>query len=247
MIPRADVLTEAVALPTGDGVMHAYLARPRVTGSHGAIVVAHELFGVTAHIRDVCERLAASGLAALAPDFYHRAQARIELSHDETGRRRGFAELERLHREQVLADAGTAISYLHDTGVDRVGMLGLSLGGHIAYLAASAHRLQAVAALYPGWLTNTDIALSRPTPTVEATPAIQARVLLLCGTADHAVSDADLHQLEAALLAAGVEHELVTYPDTPHGFLCDRRDTYHAAAAEDAWRRIGELFDATVR
>lgn len=58
---------------------------------------------------------------------------------------------------------------------------------------------------------------------------------------------ADLRQLQAALSAANVEHDIVTYPDTPHGFLCDRRDTYRPAPAEDAWRRIHELFDATIR
>ena len=53
-------------------------------------------------------------------------------------------------------------------------------------------------------------------------------------------------EVAAALTAAGVEHELVTYPDTPHGFLCDRRDTYRRAAAEDAWRRIAALLAETL-
>jgi len=247
VIGRADVLTETIDLPVGGKVMSGYLARPRTPHSEGAVIVAHELFGISAHVRDVCERLAAGGLTALAPDFYHRAGPRIELPHDDAGRQRGFGELERLARDDAIDDVGAALAYLHENGTRRVAMLGLSVGGHIAYLAATSHPLNAVAAVYPGWLTNTDIALSRPTPTVDRTPRIQARVLILCGTADHAVPAADLRQLQAALSAANVEHDIVTYPDTPHGFLCDRRDTYRPAPAEDAWRRIHELFDATIR
>jgi len=247
MIARADLLTETLQVPVGDGVMDAYFARPRARTAPGAVVVAHELFGVTAHVRDVCERLAADGLTALAPDLYHRTEARIELPHDETGRLRGFAQLERLRREDALADTRAAIDHLRSGGATKVGILGLSVGGHVAYLAATAHRFDAVAALYPGWLTNTDIPLSRPTPTIDATTSIRARVLILCGAADHAVPLADLRQVKQALTAAKVEHGVVIYPNTPHGFLCDRRDTYRAGPADDAWGRIRDLFDATLR
>jgi len=50
-----------------------------------------------------------------------------------------------------------------------------------------------------------------------------------------------------ALRAANVRHELVEYPGATHGFLCDRRDTYEPAAAQDAWRRIKELLAAELR
>jgi carboxymethylenebutenolidase len=247
LVPREDVLTETITLPVGDSVMPAYLARPRDPESRGAVVVAHELFGVTAHIRDVCERLATTGLTTLAPDFYHRADAVVELPHNADGRRRGFVQLERLQREHVLVDAGAALEYLRAAGSRRIGLLGLSLGGHIAYLTATAHPVDATVAAYPGWLTDTDIALSRPTPTIAETPGIAGQVLILVGAADHAVPDSDLREIDSALTAAAVKHEIVTYPDTPHGFLCDRRDTYRAPAADDAWRRIATLFAETVR
>jgi carboxymethylenebutenolidase len=50
-----------------------------------------------------------------------------------------------------------------------------------------------------------------------------------------------------ALTAAGVRHEIVVYPGTPHGFMADERDTYRPDLAEDAWRRIAELFAAELR
>jgi carboxymethylenebutenolidase len=246
-LSRADVLTERIDVDlAGDGSMGAYLARPRDAVPSGGVLVAHELFGVTAHIRDVCERLASLGFMALAPDFYHRAAPGAELPHDDSGRERGFALLERLDRDGAIADVAAAVGQLRSGGASRVALLGLSLGGHIAYLGATACDVDAVAALYPGWLTGTDIPLSRPEPTLALTERIAGRVLLLCGEADHAVPAADLEQVDAALSRAAISYEIVLYPRTPHGFLCDRRDTFRAEAAGDAWARLGALFDETL-
>ena len=122
-------------------------------------------------------------------------------------------------------------------------MVGLSLGGHVAYLAATRLPLAAVVAAYPGWLNGTGIGLSRPEPTLTLTPGISGRVLVLCGGADHAISADDLAATDAALTAAGVAYEVVSYPGVAHGFLCDRRDSYDPAAAADAWPRIDALLD----
>jgi carboxymethylenebutenolidase len=188
----------------------------------------------------VCERLAGFGYCALAPDFYHRLDPGAEFAHDSTGRERGFELLHRLERPDVLTDAEAAYLHLRDLG-SQVGVVGLSVGGHVAYLAATQMPFAALVAAYPGRLTDAEIGLSRPEPTVTLTAGITARVLVLCGAADHAVPAEDQAAVGAALAAADVEHEVVTYPDTPHGFLCDRRDTYRPDAAEDAWGRIERL------
>jgi carboxymethylenebutenolidase len=126
-------------------------------------------------------------------------------------------------------------------------MLGLSAGGHIAYYAATQVRFAALVVFYPGWLTGTDIALSRPEPTLALTPRLadlRTPVLFFLGAADHLFSVADRDQIAAELAAARVEHELIVYPDTPHGFFCDERDTYRAAPAVDAWSRTRQLLAA---
>jgi carboxymethylenebutenolidase len=244
MNSKADVLTERVEMMVADGsVVGGYLARPAASGPRPGVLVAHELFGVTSHIREVCERLAGSGYVALAPDFYHRAKPGTELAHDAAGRERGFELLGLLDRPGVLGDADAAYRYLKDFDCARVAMVGLSLGGHIGYLAATALPLAAVVAAYPGWLAGTEIGLSRPEPTLALTPGIRGRVLVLCGEADHAISGADLAAAQAALAGAGVAHEIVTYPGVAHGFLCDRRDSYDPVAAADAWARIDALLE----
>ena len=47
-----------------------YLAIPE-KGSGPGVVVLQEWWGLVAHIKDVCDRFAAEGFVALAPDLYH--------------------------------------------------------------------------------------------------------------------------------------------------------------------------------
>ncbi|TML08826.1 MAG: dienelactone hydrolase family protein, partial [Actinobacteria bacterium] len=167
-----EVLTERVAIPVDDGAppMSAYVARPAAPGAHPAVIVAHELFGVTAHVRDVAER------------------PWVELPHDAAGREAGFALLHRMTRAGTLADVGAAYEQLRDGGAPRIGMLGLSLGGHVAYLAAAELDLAALVVAYGGWIPTTDIPISRPDPTIDRTASINARVLVLVGGQDDAVN-----------------------------------------------------------
>ncbi|WP_205825799.1 dienelactone hydrolase family protein [Microbispora catharanthi] len=236
------ILTESAEVTVADGSrMGAFLARPAGPGPFPGVLVAMELFGVSAHVRDVCERLAAEGYVALAPDLYHRDAPGIELPHDAAGRERGFDLLHRLTRDQVVHDVRAAMEHLRARGCVRVGMVGLSLGGHVAYLAATRLDLAAVAVAYGGWIPAADIPLSRPEPTLALTPGITGRVLVLVGAEDRVVPPDHRRMIADALRAAAVRHEIVEYPGVGHGFLCDRRDTFDARAADDAWRRVREL------
>jgi carboxymethylenebutenolidase len=86
--------------------------------------------------------------------------------------------------------------------------------------------------------------LSQPEPTVTRTPTLAAlgtRVLFLVGDADHLFTAAQREEIADRLRAAGVRHEFIVYPDTPHGFFCPERDTYRPDAADDAWNRLTAL------
>ena len=243
-VPK-NILTNSVDIAVDDGTtMRGHVARPTAPGSHPGVVVAMELFGLSAHVRDVCERLAALGFVALAPDLYHRTAPGMELAEDAAGRERGFHLLHQQTRAQVLQDIAAAIDWLHTDGSTAVGMLGLSVGGHVAYLAATAFDLPAVAVIYGGWLPTIDIPISRPEPTLSRTPQITGRLLILLGDDDHVIPPEHRRDIAQALRAAGVRHEIITYPGVGHGFLSDRRATYDPTAAHDTWQRLQQLLTA---
>jgi carboxymethylenebutenolidase len=245
MTTGPSILTHTVDIEVADGTtMGGYVARPNRPGSFPGVVVGMELFGLTAHVREVCERLAALGFVALAPDLYHRTAPGVELAEDAAGRERGFELLHRQTRDEVLRDIAAAIDRLRADGSSAVGMVGLSVGGHVAYLAATEFDLPAVAVVYGGWLPTTDIPLSRPDPTLARTSRITGRLLFLVGEDDKVVPPDHRQQVGTALRAADPRHELVEYPGVPHGFLSARRAGYDEAAADDTWRRIADLLSA---
>jgi carboxymethylenebutenolidase len=233
-----------VAVPGAAAPMGLYVSRPAGSGPWPAVVVGFEMFGLTPYIRRVADRLAGLGLLAVVPDFYHRVAPGFSGTADAEGRARGLALLERLTREEVAADLEALLERLEQRGntVGRPSMAGFSLGGHLAYFAATRLPLAAAAVVYPGWLDTPGTALSRPEPLLDLTPGMAAqgdcRVLYLVGGADHVAPPEQTRQVGACLTAAGVPHEIVVYPGTPHGFLADGRDTYREVAAEDAWRRL---------
>lgn len=231
-----------VSVDVGPGkVMAGYLAQPAAPGRHLGVVVGMELFGLSDHVREVCRSLAADGFIALAPDLNHRTAPASVLAENAAGRARGLELLAQQTRQQALDDVGAAIDHLRAAGSPVVGMVGLSVGGHVAYLAATALDLPAVAVFYGGWLPTTDIPLSRPEPTLERTPRITGRVLYLVGSQDHVVPPRHQQAIAGALRDAGARHEMVTYPGVGHGFLDPRRATYDHHAADDAWQRTIRL------
>ncbi|HTJ37593.1 MAG TPA: dienelactone hydrolase family protein [Dactylosporangium sp.] len=220
--------------------MTAYVARPGGPGPHPGVVVGHLIFGVDESTRRCADRLAAAGFLAIVPDLYHRTAPGADLPRDDEGRRRGLELMRTLTRDGVVEDVGRCVEWLLGPGGagPRVGMLGVSLGGHVAFVAAARLDLAATAALFPGWLTGTEIPLSTPDPTVALAPGIRGRVLFLVGDRDHVVPAADVARVGEALSVAGVAHEVVVYPGAEHGFFPDGP----GPAAEDAWRRVTDLF-----
>jgi carboxymethylenebutenolidase len=120
-------------------------------------------------------------------------------------------------------------------------VVGFSAGGHLSYLAACRLPVSRTAVLYGGWLSSTDIPMSQPTPTLDLTPGITGRILYLVGKDDALIDAGQREQVRTALAAAGVDHELVSYPGVGHAFFWPGTPPFSREARNDAWRRIVEL------
>lgn len=152
-------------------------------------------------------------------------------------------------RPGALADVQAALAYLRtrpDSTGD-VGMLGVSFGGHVAYYAATQTDLAVTIVLYAGWLTGTDIALSRPESTLDLTAGIKGRVLYVVGDEDHVIPEEQRAAIAAQLAAAGVRHDFVVLPGVPHAFLSEGTPSFRAEAAEETWRLIEQTLGAELR
>ncbi len=239
------IRTEKVSIPMAGEAkpMGAWLAVPEAHGPHPAVIVFQEIFGVNAHIRDVTERVAREGYVALAPELFHRQAPGLELGYTQEDVQKGMPYVGQITPAQSGADVRASLAFLRaraDVRADRVGAVGFCFGGHIAYAAACATDLRAVAVFYGGRIAT-------PGPggiaTVEKTPGIKGRILCLFGEKDQSIPLSDVEKIRAALADAKVRHEVVVYPGVGHGFFCDQRASYDKAAAHQAWEKVGKLFD----
>jgi carboxymethylenebutenolidase len=249
---HAEAMTKRVLFTGGRlvsiGDLDAYVVRP--AGATAGVILAHQLFGLTADVRDAADRIASLGYAVVAPDFFHRSERTVVLQADDEGRARGFALMGALTREGVLADVQAAIGYLGTfmTSTVRTGMVGLSMGGHLAYYAATQADLAVTVALYAGWLTGGDaMPLNRPEPTIELTAGIKGRLVYIVGDRDHVVTAEQRAEIAARLAADGVRHDLVVLPGAAHAFLAEGTPSYDAAAADAAWQLIAGALAAELQ
>lgn len=230
-----------VQVPVSDGTSLPLQVRDPGPGRRErAVLVAHELFGVNPDIRGVLDTLADAGYLAAAAEFYHRSAAVGQWwARDDAGRAEGFSMLHAMTRAGALADVAAAVGWLAgQDGISDVAMIGFSAGGHLAYLAATALPIERTVVLYGGWLPTTDIPLSRPEPTLSRTAAITGSVLYLVGGADALIDAGVRKEIEDALSAADVRHELVVYPGVGHAFFWPDTDSFDGTARDDAWKRI---------
>lgn len=122
----------------GSGAFRGYLSLPR-GGSGPGLVLAQEIFGVNATMREVADEYAEEGYVVLVPDLFWRQQPGVELGYTETDWQRAFSFYQGFNEAKGVDDVQTAISTLRkrpELSGGKVGVLGFCLGGKLAYLAA---------------------------------------------------------------------------------------------------------------
>jgi carboxymethylenebutenolidase len=239
--------TATVAIESGDVTIAAYFARPQDAAPYPTVVVIQEVFGVNGHIRSVTERIAALGYNAIAPHIYHRQAPHFEVGYREADLALGRQYKVGTRADELLADIQGAIAYVrqhHPQRGDGVGCIGFCFGGHVVYLAATLPAVQATASFYGAGITQ--MTPGGGPPTVSRTPEIQGTLYGFFGTADPLIDVSEVDTIERALQTAQVPHRIFRYEGASHGFFCDRRESYHPAAAEDAWTHTQHLFETVL-
>ena len=212
----------------GHGTIRGYLIRPTDGGRRGGVVVVHENRGLNPYIEDVARRVAVAGLTALAPDGLTPLGG-YPGTDDE-----GKAMQRTLDKGKLLEDFIAAFGHLKSDpdSNGKVGVVGFCYGGGVSN--AMAVRLPDLAASVPCYGRQAK---------AEDVPKIQAPLLLHYAGLDQRINKG-WPEYEAALKVHGKEYTAHIYPGVNHGFHNDTTPRYDAAAAELAWKRTIEFFDA---
>jgi carboxymethylenebutenolidase len=228
-----------LSLSTPDGEMPAYEAGPVDGTARGAVVVVQEAFGLNGHIRGVTDRIGAAGYHAVAPALFHR-QGSPTFSYDDVGPI--LPVMKELRADGIAADVDAVLAHLTTAGFDeaRTAITGFCMGGTVALWIGAERALGASVTWYGGGVSQGRFGLP---PLVEVAPSLRSPWLGLFGDRDQGIPVDDVEALRAAAATATVPTEVVRYAEAEHGFNCDERPSYDAAAAGDGWARMLTWFE----
>jgi carboxymethylenebutenolidase len=214
-----------VEFPANGTTTSGYLATPP-PGKGPGVLVIQEWWGLVPHIKKVCDRFAAEGFTALAPDMYH----------GQTATEPGGAEklFMALNIGQAEKDLRGAAQYLaRESSTKKLGAVGFCMGGQLALFAATVNPSIGASVNFYGIHPNV-----KPDYTKLSGP-----VLGLFAERDQFVTPQVAREVDAAIKKAGKQSEIHIYPGVDHAFFNDeRKDAYNKGAAEDAWRRTLTFF-----
>jgi len=216
IVPRAN----------GKGGMDSYIVRPAGAGPFPAVVVIHEIFGLNDNIREISNRFAAEGYAALAVDLFsnrNRAICMLQIM---------YGMLIKPLNNPMLADLRATVSFLQQqTSIDssRIGAVGFCMGGTYALQLAITEKGMQAASVFYGMNPKPLDAVAQACPVVGSYP-------------DKDFTTSAARDLEARLTKDGIPNDIKIYADTKHSFVSQQRSPSEVAATQDAWGRMLSFF-----
>ncbi len=211
----------------GDSI-RAYVAYPERAGRAPAVIVIHEIFGMTDWEPTVADEYAAKGYVAIAPDL-------LSARFGSTGAVADSARqlVSALSRDEVVRDLRATFDHvasLPATDSSRIGTIGFCWGGQTVWqFAAGDPRLKAAVVCY-GPVTDTTMLAS-----------VNAPVLGVYGENDGRVNN-PLPAVSRIMQSLGKPFAADSYPGTGHGFLKPGRNGHGTPAAAKAQADIDAFF-----
>jgi carboxymethylenebutenolidase len=202
-----------------------YLATP-ASGKGPGVLVIQEWWGLVPHIKNVCDRFAAEGFTALAPDMYHGKTA-----NEPDGAGKLFMALNIGQAEKDLRGAAQYLAPQSST--KKLGVVGFCMGGQLSLFAATLNPSIGACVNFYGIHPNVKPDYSK----------LSGPVLGLFAERDGFVTPKTAQEVDAAIKKAGKSSEIHIYPGVDHAFFNDdNKGAYNKAAADDAWRRTLAFF-----
>jgi carboxymethylenebutenolidase len=235
--PADGLVVADLTIPVSGGQLPIYTAAPKRAGKFPVVIVIPEVFGLHEYQRDIARRLAKAGYFAVSLDPFFRSGDLSKVADV----KQVVAAANTLTDAQAFADLDALVAWIEkqpNANAQKLGITGMCRGGRMVWMyTAHNPKIKAGVAWY-GHFTPAPPGITA-TP-LDITDKLNAPVLGLYGGADGGIPVSLVERMRAGLLAFGKDKDsiIVVYPDTPHAFHADYRNTYRKEAADDGWKRM---------
>ena len=218
---------EYVKLKQGDREIQAFVVYPEVKEKATAVLVVHEIFGLTDWVRLTADELAAAGYIAIAPDLLS-GTGKNGGGTDSYGGESVRKAIMNLPPDQITKDLVAATDYVGKLPAcnGKVAVAGFCWGGGQAFRLAESDKIKAAFAFY-----------GTAQPDVSG---VSAPVYGFYGENDNRVN-ATIDKTKSAMKSAGKTYEPVIYDGAGHGFMragaAPDASAVNKAARDAAWAR----------
>ena len=205
----AAIQEEAVTYKDGDTVMKGFIVYDDASAAkRPGIIVVHEWWGITKHIRDEARRLAGQGYTAFVADMY--GDAKTADNPKDAGALAGSVRKNPAAMLSRFNAAKATLSQHARTDASKIGATGYCFGGSVVLDAARAGvDLKGVAAFHAS--------LGAAGSSAQA-GGVKSKVLVLNGEADPFIKAESIDAFRKEMAAANVDYRYISYPGAVHAF-----------------------------
>ena len=235
---------ESTELQTPTGPMRTYVFRPSADGRYPGLLLFSEIFQVTGPIRRTAAFLAGHGFVVAVPEIYHELEpAGAVLPYDQAGADKGNAHKIAKELSSYDADARAVLAHLESRPdcTRKLGVMGICIGGHLAFRAAMNAQVLATACFYATDIHKRSLGKGMKDNTLDRIREIQGEMLMIWGRQDPHVPREGRRIIYEAMADANRHftwHEF----NGQHAFMRDEGHRYDPALAQLCHTLVLELF-----
>lgn len=237
---------EHADLPTPFGTMRTYILRPVDTSRrYPGIALFSEIFQVTGPIRRTAAILAGHGFVVSVPEVFHELEAQpgVVIPYDTAGADRGNKHKITKELASYDADARAALDHLksHPACSGRLGVIGICIGGHLAFRAAMNPDVEAAVCFYATDIHKRSLGRGMNDDSLDRMNQIKGEIMMIWGRQDPHVPREGRRIIYDAMTDANLNftwHEF----NAQHAFLRDEGHRYDADLARLCYGMTVDLF-----
>ena len=240
---------QVVEIETPTGPMRTYLFRPAAEGNFPAVVLYSEIFQATGPIRRTAALIAGHGYIVAVPEVYHELEpSGTVLAYDQAGADKGNADKYNKELSSYDADAKSLLDYLKSMpgSTGKLGVVGICLGGHLAFRAAMNPDVAATVCFYATDIHSGSLGKGKSDNSLERAVEIKGELLHIWGRQDPHVPLEGRVKIKARLDEIGANYQWIEV-NGAHAFMRDEGYRYDPELASLCHQWLLALFERRLK